>query len=157
LAAGALREALLYHRSQQQLNEQTTINQINRALSQTLDLNQLAEVCRRQLQAWLAPRWLELAQYDEARHEVSFLLAVEDGHGQDLAPRVPEGLLRRVLHEQQPLLLNGDARAIQALGLPQGRGPQPGLPGSSAGEESLGVLRWPSVDGRASARAASAF
>jgi len=120
-AAAAIYEAGRYESVQEQLGEQALVNQIARAISQALDARQLGQLLRAQLDAWLAPAHVWLALYDEARHEVSFALAVADGQTVTLAPQAPDNLLRLILQTQQPLLLPGGAelaQQLQAAGLP---------------------------------------
>ena len=144
LAATAVQEALLYYRSQQRLSEQATINQISRAASQALDLTQLAEVLRAQFEAWLSPRRLQLALYDEARNELSFLLSIDQGQTQTPRAQAPVGLLRRVLQSEQPVLLASDLPAqLRELDLPAdalGTASQYLAAPLRLGEKTVGVL-----------------
>ncbi|MCC7360249.1 MAG: GAF domain-containing protein [Anaerolineales bacterium] len=120
LSASALAEAALYETTQQRLSEQATANLIGRAISQALEVPELAERLRAQLEAWLKPEQITLAIYDAARHEVSFPLAVSGGHSVTRAPQAPDPLLHHLLRTQQPLLLTSDPAVLQDLGLPAG-------------------------------------
>ena len=132
------------------LGEQALVNQIARAISQALDARQLGQLLRAQLDAWLAPAGIWLALYDEARHEVSFPLAVVAGQTVTLGTQAPDGLLRQILQTQQPLLLPGgedlpqQLRAVglpaEALGMSHGYLGVPLVLGSAEAARVLGVL-----------------
>jgi transcriptional regulator with GAF, ATPase, and Fis domain len=125
-AAIASHNAGLYQRTHRRLVELATISQNSRAISQTIDLKQLYETVRTQVDVALKADSLYLALYDETNDELTFPLAVEHGQAVELSPRAPDRLMRHILTTRQPLLLAGEIGAkLVELGLAAEGAPLP--------------------------------
>ena len=101
------------------MNEQTIVNQIIRAVGRAGDLQQLVDILRARLGAWVPSDSLSLTFFDEGRNEASVPLWVESGRARDMAPFTPGGILRYVLQTRRTLRLGGDVLAqARELGIP---------------------------------------
>ena len=115
-AAHAARQATA---TQQQLSEQTIVDQILRAVGRAGDLQQLVDILRARLGSWVPSDGLALTVFDQARQEMTVPLWLEAGQARDRAPFTPGGLLRHVLQTRRPLRLGGELLAqARELGLP---------------------------------------
>ena len=113
-----------YEAVEDRLQEQVLVYQVSRALSRSLDLRQVLDSVRAQMDAWFGPAALTLALYDETRHEVSYPLVIIDGQPRTQPTGAPEGLVRYILETQQPLWLEGSLPdQLAALGLPDNAAP----------------------------------
>src|SRR5205085_7525170 len=83
-----------YEAVEERLQEQVLVYQVSRALSRTLDLRQVLDSVRTQLDAWFGPAALTLALYDETRHELSYPLVTVGGQLRSQPAGAPEGVLR---------------------------------------------------------------
>jgi PAS domain S-box-containing protein len=118
-AAVAVQNARQYDETQVRLNELATLNQISRALSATIDMEQVYQTISEQVRAVLHVDSIYLALYDEAHNQLSFPLRLERGQPLPAEPQTPTGLHRHILWTRAPLLLRGeDVEArLKELGL----------------------------------------
>ena len=132
-AAIAAHNARLYRQTQRRLTELAAITQTSRSISQTIDLKQVFENVRDQVETSLHADNFYVALYDEANNQLSYPLAVEQGQRVELSPRAPDPVIHHVLETQQSLLLMGDIGGkLAQLGL---------LPANSPEAEVLALVR----------------
>ncbi len=110
--AVAVQNARLYVETQARLNELATLNQVSRAISSTIDINQVYRAVREQISAALGAENLYLGLYDAAADQITFPFMVERGQLIPFEPRLPTGRMHYILHQHQPLLLQGDAAQV---------------------------------------------
>lgn len=114
-AAVAIQNARLYAETQARLNELATFDQISRAISSTLDIEQVFQIVGDQVSAVMGVDNLSLALYDEAMQQLSFPIFMEHGRHIPAEPRAVSGLAARVIQTRRPLLLRGhDPRSLGA-------------------------------------------
>ncbi len=105
-AAVAVRNAQLYEEAALRVKHQTIINRVAHAASKTLDLDDLAQVVYREIEAAFDPDAFFLALYDRTTDELDYRLQMDHG---TMAPpeRGPlgSGLTASVIRQQEPLLI----------------------------------------------------
>ena len=142
--ASAMENARLHDETQQRLNELARINEISRALTQTISAEDLFQILQAQIGRLLMTRALTIAQRDRVTGQLTFPLALRDnlrihiepiGYGADL--------YSYVIDTQEPLLISRDvAGRLRELGVDH---IEPGLKSFLAvpliaGEKVVGVI-----------------
>lgn len=106
-AAVAVENAQFFAERQRRINELATLNQIGRALSASLQVEELLDLIYQQAQQMVNADNFALALYDEPSQTITFELAYEEGQRQEpwtisLGP----GLISHVIATRQPVLLS---------------------------------------------------
>jgi PAS domain S-box-containing protein len=120
-AAVAVQNARLYQETVERAAELSTINEIGRAITQTIAAEDLYRTLREQIGRVIGKRSLTLALYDEANDLLTFPMAVRDGEPVALEPaHFGADLYSWVVSNRQPLLIGEDVigRSIE-LGVEQ--------------------------------------
>jgi GAF domain-containing protein len=144
-AAVALENARLFAERERRLDEMAVLNEVGRAISSTLQLDELLDLIYYQVSRVMDATNLYIALYDKDEDWVSFPLYVEGGrvrrHSQ--GRKAGQGLTEYLIRSCQPLLLpdNVDGRmrelGIEVIGKPAKS--WLGVP-MIAGDEVLGVI-----------------
>lgn len=111
-AVVALQNADLFAETQRRLTELDTLTDVGRALSSTLNRDELIGIIYTQLQRVMAAENFYIATYDHERQETTFLFEID--RGEVLPPtsrRRVRGLTEHVILTGKPLLLRGDVQA----------------------------------------------
>jgi len=143
--AVAVQNARLYVETQTRLTELSTLNQVSRAISSSLDLDLVFRAVREQLVQALGIDSMYLGLYDQERNQISFPFMLERGRLIPFEPHTPTGRMLYILKERQPLVLQGDAAQIaeqlQILGITSTGVAKSylGVP-LALGERAIGVL-----------------
>ncbi len=143
-AAIAIENARLYAEKERRLTELSIVNEIGRALSATVRLDDVLESLRQQLGRLMDTSNIFVALLEEEKGQICFPLFYEEGKPVFQEP-IPlhAGLTGYVLRTRQPLLLVGDIEAqMEKMGItPLGRPACSwlGVP-MIAGEEVIGVI-----------------
>ncbi|MGD2146328.1 MAG: GAF domain-containing protein, partial [Anaerolineae bacterium] len=105
-AALALRNARLYKETALRADHLAIVNRVSRAVSRTLNLDDLVEVVYQEVEAAFEPDAFFLAVYDEEKQELNYRLQVDGGATQppERTP-VKSGLTASVLEGGRPLLI----------------------------------------------------
>ncbi len=105
-AAVAVENAQLFAERQRRINELATLNHVGRALSASLQVDELLDLVYRQTMQMVNAEHLTLALYDERSRAITFALSYEEGKRQEpvTVPLGP-GLISHVISTRQPLLL----------------------------------------------------
>ncbi len=111
--AVAIQNARLYAETQAHLAEIATLNELSRAFSSTLDLEQVYRLVRERLASVLGTGDLYLALYDEAHDLMSFAFIIERGQELHLAPRSPEGVTGHIIRTKEPLSIQGSLDEVR--------------------------------------------
>lgn len=109
-AAIAIQNAHLFQERERRITELAILNEIGRAVSSALDLNELLEVIYRQVSLLFDTTNFYIALYEEETDEWVALLNIE--HGERLPPeryRVGRGLTGYIIRHKTPLLFRSMA------------------------------------------------
>jgi PAS domain S-box-containing protein len=105
-AAVAIQNAHLFQQAQRRVAELATVNQIARAISSALDVEQLSELIYNQVSNLLGSRSFFVALYDAERELIRIQFTVEEGRRQPAVTlKLGQGLTSHILATGQPLLL----------------------------------------------------
>ncbi len=122
-AAVAIANARLFEQHQRHITELAILEEVGRAISGTLELEEVLERIYQQISRLMETVNCYIALYDPGEDEVSFPLAYEHGQRQRWRPRRGgQGLTEYVLRTGQPLLLREnvdeelEARGISSIG-----------------------------------------
>jgi GAF domain-containing protein len=119
--AVAVQNARLYDETQTRVHELGTLNQISRAISSTINIDEVFAAVRDQLVGALGVDNLYLGLYDAQRDLISFPFMLERGQLIPFEPRAPTGRTRYLVRSRKPLRLEGDAAQVaehlQRLGI----------------------------------------
>lgn len=141
---GAIQNAQLYADTQRRVVQLETLTEIGRALSSTLNIDELLRLVYEQTQRVMHADNMYIALYDQARDEIEFALSVNADEVQPGTRRSSRrGLTGYVLHTRQTLFLRGNvAEFITRHGI-ESIGPSAaawmGVP-MIVGDQVLGVL-----------------
>jgi nitrate/nitrite-specific signal transduction histidine kinase len=141
----AIENARLFAERERRLDAMAVLNEVGRALSSTLQLDELLHLIHRQVSRVMDSTNLYIALYDRDKDWVSFPLYVEEGQvRRDLRGRkAGQGLTEHIIRNCQPLLLPDDVeRRMRELGIETIGTPARswlGVP-MIAGDEVLGVI-----------------
>jgi len=120
---GAIQNAQLYAETQRRVVELETLTEIGRALSSTLNMDELLSLVYEQTQRVMHADNMYIALYDQARDEVEFALSINTGEVQPGTRRSSRrGLTGYVIHTGQTLFLRGNVaeflveRGIESIG-----------------------------------------
>jgi len=144
-AAVALENARLFTERERRIDEMAVLNEVGRAISSTLQLDELLDLIHHQVGRVMDATNLYIAFYDGDEDWVSFPLYVERGQVRrhSRGRKAGQGLTEHIIRSRQPLLLsdNMDGR-MQELGIDV-----MGTPGKSwlgvpmiAGDEVMGII-----------------
>jgi len=143
-AAVALQNADLYQQMQRRVAELATLTDIGRALSSTLNVDELLRLVYEQTQRVMHANNLFIALYDDAGDEVEFAFSVNEGEVQPGSRRsARRGLTGYVIQTRRTLFLRGNVaefqneHGIEVIGPPSAA--WMGVP-MIVGERLLGVL-----------------
>jgi PAS domain S-box-containing protein len=146
--AVAIENARLNREMSDQFGELMVINELSRAISSTLDLNEMMEVVASQVPSVTGADELYLALYEEMTQDITFPLAVQGERRFSIAPRKlgNDEVSFIIRHRNRPLSLGADYYSPdelrRSLGIVNGEGDVRsylGVPIES-GNEVLGVL-----------------
>ncbi len=143
-AALSVENTSLFEQTQRQLQEMTVINEISRALSATVHLEELLEVLRQQFAKLVPNESFYVALYDTATSEISFPLFLrrDESVSVEATPAIEE-LTGYILKTGKPLLLSANAsQLVEQLALPgQGISARSflGVP-MMLGQKAIGVM-----------------
>ncbi|MBI4675362.1 MAG: GAF domain-containing protein [Chloroflexi bacterium] len=102
----AAANAELDQQAQQRAERLSLLNHIARALSTTLNLDELLEVVYREITAGIAADTFFIALYDPATNEMDFRVQVDRGVREPPVRRsLPNGLISSVITHKQPILI----------------------------------------------------
>ena len=144
-AAVALENARLFAERERRLDEMAALNEVGRAISSTLRLDELLDLIYHQVGQVMDATNLYIALYDRDEDWVSFPLYVEGGqvrrHSQ--GRKAGRGLTEHIIRSRRPLLLSDDVDVrMQELGIEIIGTPAKswlGVP-MIAGDEVLGII-----------------
>ncbi len=144
-AAIAIENARLFTEHERRIDEMAVLNEVGRAISSTLQLDELLDLIHHQVGRVMDTTNLYIAFYDRDEDWVSFPLYVEGGQVRwhSRGRKAGRGLTEYVIRSRQPLLLPDDVdRRMQELGIEVLGTPAKswlGVP-MIAGDEVLGVI-----------------
>jgi anti-anti-sigma factor len=127
LAAVAIENARLSHEREQRITELSSVTEISRAVSSSLDLNQLLKTAHQQISRVFETTNFFIVTYEEETDEWILALSVERGKPDDRTGnryKVGAGLTGYIIRSRQPLLLRTmaenisfkEAQSIPAIG-----------------------------------------
>lgn len=117
-AAVAVQNARLLDEVQNRLTELTLINQVSRAISSSINIQQIYQTVCEQLCTALGVNAVSLALYDHANNTLEFPYILEAGQGFSLPPQpMTTGLNAHIIRTGQPLLIYGPDAAAQVAAL----------------------------------------
>jgi signal transduction histidine kinase len=144
-AAIAIENARLFDERERRIDEMAVLNEVGRAISSTLQLDELLDLIYHQVGQVMDATNLYIALYDKDEDWVTFPLYVEGGQARPASRgrKVGRGLTEHIIRSRQPLLLpdHVDER-MQELGIEVIGAPAKswlGVP-MIAGDEVLGVI-----------------
>ena len=145
--AVAIENARLSAETTAHFEESLIINDLSRAISSTLNLEDMLSVVRDQLTSVTGASELYLALYERATEEITFPLAVQSGEGYDIAPRkLGSDEVSFIVKNRRALNLGADYYSPdelrKSLGIVNGEGDAKSYLGVPliAGDEVYGVL-----------------
>lgn len=108
--ATAMENARLHDETEQRLSELATINEMSRALTQIISIEDLFQMLQSQLSRVVNTHSVTIAQIDSRTGQLIFPLAVRDGKRVDLAPLASDGkdLYSYVIHNLEPVIIPAD-------------------------------------------------
>mgnify|MGYP000422954921 CR=1 FL=1 len=107
----AVENARLFQERERRIAELTALNEIGRAISSTMRLDELLEIIRREAGRLVDTSNFMVALYDDTTDTVSFPVYHEYGQRQEMPPRTAgKGLTEYVIRQRAPLLISGDSR-----------------------------------------------
>ncbi len=111
--AVAIQNSRLFQESQRRVAELATINEIGRAISGTLDVDQLSTLIHSQVGKLLDNRSFFIALYDADRELIHIIFVVENGRREaPLTLKLGQGLTSYLIRTGQPLLLRRNIEAF---------------------------------------------
>jgi len=149
-AAVAIENARLFAEHERRIVELASLEEVGRAISSTLDLDQVLERIHEQISRLMDTTNFYMALYDPETDQVSFPLSYEGGRRQRWQSRHGGGgLTEHIIQTGQPLLLRENvAQEIEARGI-QSIGAEAmswlGVP-LQLGDEAIGVIAVQSYD-----------
>ncbi len=145
-AAVAVQNSRLLDEVQNRLTELTLINQISRAISSSINIQQVYQTVCEQVCTVLGVSAVSLALYDQENNTLEFPYILEDGRGLAVPPQpMTTGLNAYIIRTRAPLLINGENAQDQVAAL----GPLQLTPGTVksflgvplfSGDQVVGVL-----------------
>jgi PAS domain S-box-containing protein len=109
-AAVAVQNALLFRERERRIGELAAVNQMARAISSTLELDELLELVYAQASTLIDTTNFSIALYDEEGDVITFPFVVDPEEREDWAPRKGRrGLTGRIIETGEPLLLPSGA------------------------------------------------
>ncbi|MBN1483416.1 MAG: GAF domain-containing protein [Chloroflexia bacterium] len=143
-AAVAVENARLFRERERRIAELAGLEEMGRAISGILDLEELVERIHEQTSRLLDTDDLYIALYDTEADEISFPLAFEHGERRRwLARKRGQGLTEHVIQQRRPVWLHGNVRAeLEARGIEAiGEVPKAwlGVP-ILVGDQAIGVI-----------------
>ena len=144
-AAVALENARLFTERQRRIDEMAVLNDVGRAISSTLQLDELLDLIHHQVSRVMDATNLFIAFYDRDEDWVSFPLYVEGGEVRRHSPgrKASRGLTEYIIRSRQPLLLSDNVESrMQEIGIETIGTPAKswlGVP-MIAGDEVLGII-----------------
>lgn len=115
-ASGAIDNARAYRELENRLTELSVLNEISRAISSTLDIEELYDVVRDQISRLMTSDNFYIARYHPDSEEVSFPYAMEQGkristgEGEWMTRRAGHGMTEYVIRTAKPQLVQGDSQ-----------------------------------------------
>ena len=148
--AVAMENARLFEQTQRRLAELATVNEIGRAISGALDMDQLAELIYDQVSSLLNTRNFRLAVYDADTRRIHTEFAIEQGQRQEEGDSgLRQDLIGHLIRTGEPILLSrGVEEFAEEHGLSLGRGAAKswlGVP-MIAGDRVIGAIAVQSFD-----------
>jgi len=118
-SAIALQNAMFFEQTQQQNSELAVLNELGHELASQLEVEEIAETVHRYTSQLMDTHNFFIALTDTERGGIRFPVLYDEGQRLDVAGReLGQGLSDWVIHNQRPLLLNGDVPGqIRELGL----------------------------------------
>lgn len=108
-AAVAIENARLFQEREQRIGELTGVNEVSRAISSTMRLDDLLDTIRREAGRLVDTRNFLIALYDERSDTVSFPVYHEFGERVEIQERqAGRGLTEYVIRQKAPVLINRD-------------------------------------------------
>ncbi|TVR20514.1 MAG: GAF domain-containing protein [Anaerolineaceae bacterium] len=145
--AVAIENARLSAETTAHFEESLMINDLSRAISSTLNVEDMFDVVREQLPSVTGASEIYLALYDSKTEAITFPLAVSEGQPYDIAPRtLNDDEVSFVIRQRRPLNLGADYYSPdelrRSLGITNGEGDARSYLGVPliAGDEVYGVL-----------------
>ncbi len=112
-AGVAVENARLFQERERRINELVAVNEIGRAISSTMRLDELLETIRREAGRLVDTSNFLVAFYDERHNVVSFPVYHEFGRRLEMEERVAgNGLTEYVIRQRAPVLIDGDSEAF---------------------------------------------
>lgn len=112
----AIHNAQLYAETRRRVTELNTLTDIGRALSSTLNVNELLKLVYEQTQRVMHAGNMFIALYDETHYEVEFALSINQGEVQSgTRQSARRGLTGYVIRTHQTLFLRGAARISEFM------------------------------------------
>jgi two-component system, NtrC family, sensor histidine kinase KinB len=113
--------AITSGRLERRVKELGSLQAVGQALSASLNLDRILEAIHTQVAALMPAENFYVALYDAETEEVSFPLALEDGHPKRWRSRPKgHGLTEHILETREPLLISRDVgAALQEIGIEQ--------------------------------------
>ena len=109
----AVENARLFQEREQRIAELTVLNEVGRAISSTMRLDELLETIRREAAQLVDTSNFLVALYDERTDTVSFPLYHEFGQRVEMpARKAGNGLTEYVIRQRAPVLISGDTEAF---------------------------------------------
>ena len=119
-AAVALENARLFAERERRIDEMAVLNEVGRAISSTLQLDELMDLIHHQVGRVMDTTNLYIAFYDRDEDWVSFPFYIEGGQIRRHSPgrKASQGLTEHIIRSRQPLLLPDDVEGrMQELGI----------------------------------------
>jgi GAF domain-containing protein/signal transduction histidine kinase len=108
----------------QRIQDLATLNEIGRALSSAIDINELIELIYNQTVRIMEVSAFYLALYDSSRNELQVLFDVLNGQrqrGEEITRKFANGRTEYIIRTQKPLLIKSDPqKTYRALGIVSG-------------------------------------
>ncbi len=115
-AAIAIQNARLFQERERRIIELAILNEIGRAISSALDLNELLEVIHRQVSRLFDTTNFYIALYEEETDEWEILLNIEQGERHPPERyRVGSGLTGYIIRNKEPLLFRTTAELLEFI------------------------------------------
>jgi sigma-B regulation protein RsbU (phosphoserine phosphatase) len=143
-AAIAIENARLFQERERRIAELAVLNDVGRAISSVVPLNELLEMIREQASRVVDTTNLYIALYDPLKNTVEFPLLYEYGKPVYIPPReFSQRLTEYVIRSRAPLLIRGDTRDFcREYGIEHGGTPAKSWLGVPliAGDRVIGVM-----------------
>ncbi|NLI98305.1 GAF domain-containing protein [bacterium] len=116
-ASGAIDNARTYMELENRLTELSVLNEIGRATSSTLNIEELYAVIHEQIKRLMNADNFYIAMHDSRRDEVSFPYVIENGKrvasgvGEWITRRAGHGITEYVIRTSKPHMVQGDSKA----------------------------------------------